>query len=97
MVPGTGTACPPGPPDPPDTPVARYRPEGELSVRPHPINKGEVLQAAVMPAERRKKLQVAVAHRMTIGGTFLAVIFIALYHSDPGCLLMRLSTTALEA
>ena len=67
--------------------------EVELSVKPHPINKRGSIASAVMPAECRKELQVAVAHRMTIGGTFLAVIFIALYHSDPGCLLMRLSTS----
>jgi hypothetical protein len=43
---------------------------------------------ATMAAEP-PKLEKAAAHRMTIGGPSLAVIFIALCHPDAGCLPVR--------
>ena len=76
MAPGTGTVSPPVPPEPPvcpEVPVGALPAEVGLSVRPHPINKRDGIASAVMPAESRKDLQAAVAHRMTMGGT--TVIF----------------------
>ena len=80
IVAGMGIVWPPFAPETPppsdDVPVLWL--PGGLIVSPHPINKTESIAAAVMPAECRKKLQVAVAQRMIVGSTLLTVIFIAM-------------------